>query len=98
VPLVSEFVPEGGRLHLYRLNGENLALYTGKRGKVLRSHEELSALLASTPEGLIVFEDRMWDELTEALALRFTPHPFRLGGKRLIAAHWGADQRKGSSR
>jgi 4-amino-4-deoxy-L-arabinose transferase-like glycosyltransferase len=89
VPLVAEYVPEGGRLHLYRLNGENLALYTGKRGMVLRSHEELSALLASTPEGLIVFEDRMWDELPKDLGLRFTPQPFRLGGKRLIAAHWG---------
>lgn len=88
VPLVAEYVPKGERLHLYRLNGENLALYTGKRGKVLRSHEELSGMLNSTAEGLIVFEDRMWKELPHDLALRLTPHPFRLGGKHLIAAHW----------
>jgi len=98
VPLVAEYVPEGGRLHLYRLNGENLALYTGKRGKVLRSHEELSGMLTSTPEGLIVFEDRMWEELPHVLAIRFTPHPFRLGGKHLIAAHWGGDPGEASSR
>jgi 4-amino-4-deoxy-L-arabinose transferase-like glycosyltransferase len=98
VPLVAEYVPEGGRLHLYRLNGENLALYTGKRGKVLRSHEELTGMLTSTSEGLIVFEDRMWEELPENLALRFTPHPFRLGGKHLIAAHWGEDPGSASSR
>lgn len=89
VPLAKEYIPGGGRLHLYRLNGENLALYTEKRGRNLRSHEELSAMLAETPAGLIVFEDRMWEELPKELALRFTPHPFRLGGKRLIAAHWG---------
>lgn len=98
VPLVSEYVPEGGRLHLYRLNGENLALYTGKRGKVLRSHEELAGMLTSTPEGLIVFEDRMWEELPKNLALRFTPHAFRLGGKHLIAAHWGGDPGEALSR
>lgn len=89
VPLVEAYVPEEGKLHLYRLNGENLALYTGKRGRNLRSHEELASMLAETPAGLIVFEDRMWTDLPKELSLRFTPHPFRLGGKRLIAAHWG---------
>ncbi len=89
VPLVKEYVPPGGRLHLYRLNGENLALYTGTCGKTLRSPEELAAMLAETPEGLIVFEERMWNDLPGDLAVRFSPHPFRLGGKRLIAARWG---------
>lgn len=89
VPLVRDYVPAEGRLHFYRLNGENLALYTGKRGRNLRSHEELAAVLEETPAGLIVFEDRMWNELPQELSRRFTPHPFRLGGKRLIAAHWG---------
>ncbi len=89
VPLVRNYVPAEGRLHFYRLNGENLALYTGKRGRNLRSHEELAAVLEETPGRLIVFEDRMWNELPQELSRRFTPHPFRLGGKRLIAAHWG---------
>jgi 4-amino-4-deoxy-L-arabinose transferase-like glycosyltransferase len=89
VPLVRDHVPPDGRLYLYRLNGENLALYTGKRGRNLRSHEELTAVLDETPAGLIVFEDRMWNELPQELSRKFTPHPFRLGGKRLIAAHWG---------
>lgn len=97
-PLVEEFVPPGGRLHLYHLNGENLAFYTGKRGQVLRTHAELAGMLAATPAGLIVFEERLWTELPEVLGKRFTPHPFRLGGKHLIAAHWGEDPGEGSSR
>lgn len=89
VPLVNEFVPGGARLYFYRLNGENLALYTGTRGKTLRSHEELGATLAEVTAGLIVFEDRFWNELPPELAARLSPHPFRLGGKQLVAAHWG---------
>ncbi len=49
VPLVRNYVPAEGRLHFYRLNGENLALYTGKRGRNLRSHEELAVVLEETP-------------------------------------------------
>lgn len=89
VPFVKEYVPPGGRLHTYRMNGENLALYTGTRGKVLRSHGEVAAALAAAPEGLIVFEDRFWVELPAHLAGRLVAHPFRIGEKRLVAAHWG---------
>ena len=89
VPLVNEYVPGGGRLYFYRLNGENLALYTRTRGKNLRSPEELEQTLAEVPSGLIVFEGRFWEDLPGGLASRFTPHPFRLGGKELVAANWG---------
>ena len=89
VPLVNEYVPGGGRLYFYRLNGENLALYTRTRGKNLRSPEELEQTLAEVPSGLIVFEGRFWEDLPGGLASRFTPHPFRWGGQELVAANWG---------
>lgn len=89
IPLADSFIPEGGRLYLYRLNGENLALYTGKRGQVLHTNEELAEVMEKVPAGLIVFEDRIWEEMHAGLGPGFTPHPFRLGGKHLIAAHWG---------
>lgn len=89
MPLVRDRVPPDGRLYFCHLNGENLTLHTGKRGRNLRSPEELTEVLNETPAGLIVFEDRMWNELPQELSRKFTPRPFRLGGKRLLAAHWG---------
>lgn len=89
IPLADSFIPEGGRLYLYRLNGENLALYTGRRGQVLHTADELVEVMGKVPTGLIVFEHRVWEEMKEGLGAGVTPHPFRLGGKHLIAAHWG---------
>ena len=88
VPIVADHLPAGQRLHLYQMNGENLTLYTRTIGRVLYMPEEVAAVLKRRPAGLIIFEENKLDQIPADLLARFDPHPFRLGGKRLIAASW----------
>ena len=88
VPIVAKHLPAGQRLHLYQMNGENLTLYTHTIGEVLETPDQVAAVLARHPAGVMIFEEKKLDQIPPDLLARLDPHPFRLGGKRIIAASW----------
>jgi hypothetical protein len=89
---VQERLPPDRPLLIYRVNGEILALYSNRRGVVLRSPEELLAALAQQERGIVVFEKRDFDAWpADAPALPGTSHEFRMGRKHFIWLEFGSE-------
>ena len=88
--LVRTHLPPGEPLHLFAVPGEIQVLHARRRGVELPDEEALLRLLATRPRGLVVFERKSWDRLTEPTRARLVPHPYPMGGKSLVAASWGS--------
>ena len=55
---------------------------------MLETPDQVAAVLARHPAGVMIFEEKKLDQIPPDLLARLDPHPFRLGGKRIIAASW----------
>ena len=80
---VQEHLPPDRPLLIYRSKGEILAYHSGRRGKVLRTPEELVQTMAQEQKGLIVFRKSSlndWPEHLPPLPTDRFRH-FRMGGK-----------------
>ena len=88
MPIVDKYLPAGQRLHLYQMNGENLTLYTHTIGEVLETPDQVAAAMDRHPAGVMIFEEKKLEQIPPALLARLDAHPFRLGGKRIVAASW----------
>jgi 4-amino-4-deoxy-L-arabinose transferase-like glycosyltransferase len=89
---VQERLPADRPLLIYRVNGEILALYSNRRGEVLRSPAELLAAMEQQKRGIVVFEQRdfgAWP--ADAPPLRGSSHEFRMGRKRLVWLEFGGE-------
>lgn len=82
----------GDRLVLYKLNGEIHAYYAGVLGRRIDDPDQLGWYAAQRGRGgLVVFEQRDWDGLDPSIHKLFRPHPFQVGGKRLVWAEVSED-------
>jgi 4-amino-4-deoxy-L-arabinose transferase-like glycosyltransferase len=82
---VEERLPADRPLLIYRVNGEILALYSNRRGEVLRSPKDLRAAMERDRKGFVVFEKRDFDAWPPgAPPLPGTSHEFPMGSKRLV--------------
>jgi hypothetical protein len=81
IPLAAQHIPEGGRLLLYNVNGETLALHAGRTG--LRCVDDASMLraMASQGRGLAVFSARDGVDLTKRFPCTVEAGTFRMGSK-----------------
>ena len=80
------FVPADGRLLLYRIYGETLALHAARQGLRVDSDEEAAEAMLSHPAGLLLLPERLADDLdTRFPALSGCPRgTIRVGHKRII--------------
>lgn len=86
-------LPPGERLLIYRMNGEILALYTGSRGRHVRSLAELRLAMRQQRRGLLVMDRRQWDEIGAATALPLSASAaFTMGKKQLYWAAFDLDR------
>lgn len=94
VPVVERTVPVGGRLHLFRIDGESLALHTRRRGLRVDDDEALRDSMSSRDSGLAVFLAQDATNLTE----RFSPYVretgiLKMGKKTYVWLHFGSESR-----
>ena len=82
---VQERLPPDRPLLIYRINGEILALYSNRRGEVLRTPEELLAAMARERKGFVVFQKREFDAWPAgAPRLSGQTGEFRSGSRRYV--------------
>jgi len=80
-------------LLLYQINGEILAYYAGRRGEVLWSPKALRTAMKRERSGIVAFDASDFAGWSaSSAALPGTPHPFRLGTKRLVWLEYDLDQ------
>ena len=90
--IVQMRLPPDRPLLLYRINGEILALYSNRRGEVLRSPQELLAAMAREQTGVVVFEQQDYDAWpADAPRLPGIPREFRMGSKKLAWIEFGGE-------
>lgn len=89
LPAVAEHLPPGRPLLIYRINGEIFAYYSQRRGRVLRSPEELEQAMEREGRGVAVFLQRDWEPLAGRLSAAGPWQPFRSGSKRLVWLAFG---------
>ena len=85
-PLAAQYIPEDGRLILYHINGETLALHAGRTG--LRCEEDEDTLLAMAEQGrgLAIFMEKDAASLESRFPGIVETGAFRMGSKRFIWA------------
>ena len=89
---VQERLPPDHPLLIYRVNGEILALYSNRRGEVLRSPEELRAAMARDQQGIVVFDQRDFDAWPpDAPRLAGQTREFRMGRKHIVWLEFGGE-------
>ena len=81
---VQERLPPEHPLLIYRVNGEILALYSNRRGEVLRSPEKLRAAMVRERKGFVVFKKRDFDAWPADAPLPGTSRAFLMGSKRFV--------------
>lgn len=77
---IAEVVSADQPILYYRMNGEIISLYAGRRGKRLDDKEALLGQMGQG-RGVVVFESRHRDELMPEINRYGTIMEFRLGGK-----------------
>lgn len=83
-------IPDGGKLLIYKVNGEILALYAGCPGLRVRSDEELLREIGSRGRGMVVFEVDDWKTAGAKVRAALTErHVFRMGNKKIVWAAFG---------
>lgn len=70
IPLVARTVPPNGRLLLYRMDGELLALHAGRRGCRLDDDDAMRKAMESEGAGLALF----YEDAGKDAETRFAPH------------------------
>ena len=91
VPVVGRHVPAGGRLLMFDINGESLALHAGRRGMRLDDDISMRAAMASEGSGIAVFSEKAATNLVE----RYSPlvresGKFSMGRKKFVWVHYDA--------
>ena len=66
------------------MNGELLAYHANRRGKIVRTPDELSAAMERERRGFVVFEKRVFDAWPAATPLAGAVGEFRSGRKRYV--------------
>ena len=94
VPVVERTVPAGGRLLLFDIDGESLALHANRRGLRLDDDESMRAAMAAEGSGLAVFPAKAATNLVE----RYSPlvretGRVSMGRKAYVWAHFANEPR-----
>ena len=94
VPVVERTVPAGGRLLLFDIDGESLALHANRRGMRLDDDESMRAAMAAEGSGLAVFPAKAATNLVE----RYSPlvretGRVSMGRKAYVWAHFANEPR-----
>jgi|GEM_PF-5776158 len=84
--LATAHLPAGGRLLIYRENGEILALYAQRPGRTVSSTRELTSALRQGIPGMVVARDRYEKEVSEGLSAFpvLARGHFPMGGKEYL--------------
>ena len=83
-PLAAAHVPAGGRLLLYRIHGETLALHAGRTGLRCDTDAGLAAAMRLQRRGLAVFLHRDAAGLQTRFPCVTETGAFRMGSKRYV--------------
>ncbi len=89
-PLAARFIPAEGRLLLYDLYGESLALHAGRMGLRCDDDEQMSAAMQAQRQGLAVFLKKHAGDLKSRFPLLDQTGEFRMGSKHYVWAAFGA--------
>lgn len=85
-------LPSDRPLLLYALNGELLAYHANRRGKIVRTPDELSAAMERERRGFVVFEKRVFDAWPAAASpLVGAAAEFRSGSRRYVWLEFDLD-------
>jgi hypothetical protein len=71
------------RLLLYDMNGEIMALYSHRKGKQIRTPDELEKEMRASGKGIVVFNKKDWERLKDRFESAGTLHEFKMGHKDL---------------
>ena len=85
-PLADKYLPEGGRLLLYDIRGEILALNSGHMGTIADDDEEMQVAMAQQGAGLAVFLEKQAGNLYERFSAIAETGEFRMGSKKYVWA------------
>jgi 4-amino-4-deoxy-L-arabinose transferase-like glycosyltransferase len=69
------------RLLLYDMNGEIMALYSHRKGKQIRTPDELEKEMRASGKGIVVFSKHDWENLKERFESAGTLKEFKMGSK-----------------
>ncbi|ACN14933.1 ArnT [Desulforapulum autotrophicum HRM2] len=90
---VESTLPVDGRLILYRMNGEILALYSKRQGIRFNDLNDLEQFMNKTGHGIVSCTQKEWEHLEKKLApdppQQILPHFFKMGGKSLMWFKYG---------
>lgn len=83
-PLTEKYIPQGGRLLLYDIYGESLALHSGRRGMRCDSDATLIAAMNEQRRGLAVFLEKHSQDLPSRFPNITNSDAFRMGSKKYV--------------
>lgn len=89
-PLAARYIPVEGRLLLYAIYGESLALHSGRMGMRCDDDKTLQAAMQTQRHGLAVFLKKHAGDLKSRFPLIDQTGEFRMGSKHYIWAAFGA--------
>jgi 4-amino-4-deoxy-L-arabinose transferase-like glycosyltransferase len=69
------------RILLYDMNGEIMALYSHRKGKQIRTPDELEKEMRATGKGIVVFMKKDWESIKDRFKSSRPFHEFKMGGK-----------------
>jgi 4-amino-4-deoxy-L-arabinose transferase-like glycosyltransferase len=69
------------RILLYDMNGEIMALYSHRKGKQIRTPDELEKEMRATGKGIVVFMKEDWDLIKDRFKSAKPFHEFKMGSK-----------------
>jgi len=69
------------RLLLYKMNGEILALYSHRKGKQIRSADELEKEMRAGGKGIAAFSDDDWEKIKDRFESLGSVYKFKMGSK-----------------
>jgi len=84
IPLAQKYVPANGRLLLYGIYGETLALHAGHMGMRCDGDEAMSAAMTEQKQGLAVFLSKNTDNLQSRFPFITQVGDFRMGSKKFV--------------
>lgn len=91
IPLAQKYIPPTGRILLYDLFGESLALHAGRMGMRCNDDETMNAAMHTEGEGLAIFGRKESHDLRERFPSITETGEFRMGWKKY---YWAAFKAK----
>lgn len=85
-PLAEKYIPPDGRLLLYGIYGESLALHSGRRGMRCDSDAALIAAMNEQQQGLAVFLSKNTQDINARFPSISETGAFRMGSKKYVWA------------